>query len=211
MPNVVIENPILNSPYEEPTRHFRFDDDGITDEIVESRRVSSYFIPIPAAKKKGKQLAFDTEWTRERVKENTFINQVRARVSQWRTGGHVGVSTTTRNLLEYWIRPDRERIPYTLNGEERSYYPDFIARICRHGGDEEINLIVEVTGEKKKDKEAKAAIARTLWVPAVNNNGGFGRWVFVEIRDPWNTQKVTREILTAVSAGGRNVGEEATA
>ena len=32
--DAVIENPILNSPFEEPDRHFRFDDDGITDEIV---------------------------------------------------------------------------------------------------------------------------------------------------------------------------------
>jgi type III restriction enzyme len=53
-------------------------------------------------------------------------------------------------------------IPYTLNGEERSYYPDFIARVRRLGCDDEINLIVEVTGEKKKDKEAKAATARAL-------------------------------------------------
>jgi len=44
-----VEEPILNSPYDEPTRHFRFSDDGITDEIVESRRVSSYFMPIPAS------------------------------------------------------------------------------------------------------------------------------------------------------------------
>jgi len=34
-PQIVIENPILNSPYEAPTRHFRFDDEGITDEVVE--------------------------------------------------------------------------------------------------------------------------------------------------------------------------------
>jgi hypothetical protein len=37
MSQVVIENPILNSPFREPTRHFRFSDDGITDEIVEGR------------------------------------------------------------------------------------------------------------------------------------------------------------------------------
>ena len=30
MPDVVIENPILNSPYEQPRRRFRFGDDGIT-------------------------------------------------------------------------------------------------------------------------------------------------------------------------------------
>ncbi|MHB8618547.1 MAG: hypothetical protein ACYDAG_03080 [Chloroflexota bacterium] len=35
MPAAVIENPILNSPYAEPTRHFRFADDGITDNVVD--------------------------------------------------------------------------------------------------------------------------------------------------------------------------------
>ncbi len=109
MPQVVIEKPILNSPYEEPARHFRFSDDGITDEIVDARRVSSYFMPIPAAKKKGKQLAFDTEWTRDRVEENKFINRVRGRVAQWRSGRYVGVTKTTARLLEYWTRPDRDR------------------------------------------------------------------------------------------------------
>jgi len=38
MPDTLIENPILNSPYREPTRHFRFGDAGITNEIVETRR-----------------------------------------------------------------------------------------------------------------------------------------------------------------------------
>ncbi len=62
MPQVVIENPILNSPYKEPARHFKFSDDGITDEIVESRRISTYFVPIAKPRKKagGKQLALDT-------------------------------------------------------------------------------------------------------------------------------------------------------
>ncbi len=43
MPQVVIENPIINSPFDEPTRHFRFADEGITKEIVAGRRSSSYF------------------------------------------------------------------------------------------------------------------------------------------------------------------------
>lgn len=34
MREVVIENPVINSAFSEPRRHFRFDDDGITDEIV---------------------------------------------------------------------------------------------------------------------------------------------------------------------------------
>jgi type III restriction enzyme len=80
MPQVVIENPILNSPFAEPNRHFRFGEQGITDEIVAGRRKSSYFIPIPQARKKTHQIAFDTELTRDRIQENDFINKVCARV-----------------------------------------------------------------------------------------------------------------------------------
>jgi type III restriction enzyme len=46
MTQVVIENPIINSPFDEPTQHFRFTDEGITDEIIEGRRISSYFVLI---------------------------------------------------------------------------------------------------------------------------------------------------------------------
>ncbi|MFH0800434.1 MAG: hypothetical protein V2A66_09685 [Pseudomonadota bacterium] len=51
MKQVTIENPILNSPYEEPKQHFRFTEDGITNEIVEERRISAYFIPVARPKK----------------------------------------------------------------------------------------------------------------------------------------------------------------
>ena len=91
------------------------------------------------------------------------------------------------------------RIPYTLDGEERGYEPDFLVRI-RDGAGEDINLIVEVTGQRKKDKEAKVSTARTLWAPAVNNHGGFGRWTFLEIQDPWDAQKVIRAFLQANAA-----------
>ena len=63
-----------------------------------------------------------------------------------------------------------------------------------------LNLIVEVTGEKKKDKAAKVATARTLWVPAVNNHGGFGRWAFVEVSDPWDAKNCIRAALPSAAA-----------
>ena len=110
MKQVVIENPIINSPFEEPQRHFKFDDDGITDEIVESRRVSAYFIPIAQPKKKGKdrQLAFDG-WTADRIEENKTVNAIRQRVKVWREAGHPDVTRATARLLEHWTNPDRSR------------------------------------------------------------------------------------------------------
>jgi type III restriction enzyme len=110
MPQVTIENPVLNSPFEEPKRHFRFTEDGITDEIVEERRISQYFVPIPRAKKKSpKQLSFETEWTADRVEENKDINRIRERVAIWRKGGYVGITKVTAKLLDYWKRQERER------------------------------------------------------------------------------------------------------
>jgi type III restriction enzyme len=53
MSTVVIQNPVINSAFTEPTRHFRFDDDGITSDIVTARRESEYFMPVPASKKKS--------------------------------------------------------------------------------------------------------------------------------------------------------------
>ncbi len=111
MKQVVIENPVINSAFEEPCRHFRFTEEGITDEIIESRRISAYFVPIAPPKKKGKQgqLTLGTEWTQDRLKENKFINRVRERVKMWRDGGYVDVTRTSARLLEYWNTPDRER------------------------------------------------------------------------------------------------------
>ncbi len=109
MGGAVIENTVLNKPFEEPSRHWRFDDDGITNEIEESRRISSYFIPIPPPKKRSKQLALETAWAKEREKPNELINQVRQRVAEWRIGEYQGVTATTRQLLQYWTNRDRER------------------------------------------------------------------------------------------------------
>ena len=41
----------------------------------------------------------------------------------------------------------------------------------------------------------KVATARTLWVPAINNHGGFGRWAFLEIDDPWDAGNNIRSFL----------------
>ena len=85
MSQTIIENPIINSPFDEPTRHFRFADEGITNEIVDGRRASSYFVPIAKPKQKGKQqLQFGTEWTQDRIEENKLVNDIRRRVAIWR-------------------------------------------------------------------------------------------------------------------------------
>ncbi len=57
----MIENPIINSPFAEPTRHFRFDEDGLSAEVVEGRRQSTYFVPIPRSRAQEAQLSMEDE------------------------------------------------------------------------------------------------------------------------------------------------------
>ncbi len=76
MPPVVIDNPILNSPDAEPTRHFRFDaNNEITDVIDPGRRGSSSFLPIAAPKKKGAPGLFDE--VGEKKAESGHVNRIR--------------------------------------------------------------------------------------------------------------------------------------
>ena len=87
-------------------------------------------------------------------------------------------------------------IPYTSNGEERSYLPDYLIRIDDgHGRDNLLNLVLEVSGEARKDKAAKVETTRNLWIPAINNHGGFGHWAFLEVVDPWDAKSTIRAFL----------------
>ena len=106
-----IGNPIPNSPYDAPTRCFKFDADGITDEILDERRASEFFVAVPAPKKKsGKQQEIDfLDVSTERVETNELINRIRSRVDRWREFGYPGITPTTRSLLDHWHNPERER------------------------------------------------------------------------------------------------------
>jgi type III restriction enzyme len=98
-------------------------------------------------------------------------------------------------------------IPYTIDSDERWYRPDFLVRIDDgHGKEDLLTLIVEVSGEPRRDKAAKVATARNLWVPAVNNDSRFGRWAFIEVTDPWDAKNTIRAALrpteSLVAKGG---------
>jgi type III restriction enzyme len=106
-----LANPVINSPYEEPDKHFVLGEDGRpTGEIAEFRRPSEFFVPVPKPKKGKKaaaaQLAFDL--TDEKVERNDAIDQLREDLKTWRLRGYPGVTPITRNLLEHWADPERE-------------------------------------------------------------------------------------------------------
>ena len=73
-------------------------------------------------------------------------------------------------------------IPYLDAGVMRRYLPDFLVRLD-DGGNEPLNLVLEVKGQRDESDKAKAQTTRDLWVPGVKALGGFGRWAFAEFRD----------------------------
>jgi type III restriction enzyme len=87
-------------------------------------------------------------------------------------------------------------IPYTLNGQQKNYMPDFILKI-RDGQPDLLNLIVEVSGEARLDKAVKVFTTQNLWIPAINQHGGFGRWHFIEITDPWDAENIIRAFISS--------------
>jgi type III restriction enzyme len=107
-----LANPVINSPYEEPSCHFALDDQGRpTGEITQSRRRSEFFVPVPKPKKSkkkaaGTQLAF--ELTDEKIERNDAIDQLRDDLRFWRHQGYPGVTPISRKLLEHWSDPNRE-------------------------------------------------------------------------------------------------------
>jgi type III restriction enzyme len=78
-------------------------------------------------------------------------------------------------------------VPYRDGTEHRRYWPDYIVRVDV-GGNEPLNLVVEVKGFRKTDAKLKAETMRKLWVPGVNNLGRFGRWAFAEFTDVYEIE-----------------------
>lgn len=73
-------------------------------------------------------------------------------------------------------------IPYLKEGEQHMYRPDFVLRLDTP---DLTTLIVEVKGARDATDAIKAETARHKWVPGVNHLKRFGRWGFVELRDPY--------------------------
>jgi type III restriction enzyme len=109
------KGPILNSPYECPSRHWELVDGIPTQEIVESRRESRLITPIPQPRKrggKGEQVqqrslgigAQDLSDEKQQYEVTQQINSIRALVEEWRQApeSQWKVSAETARLLRHW-------------------------------------------------------------------------------------------------------------
>ena len=65
-----LENPILNSPFEEPSLHFRFDEhNSITNEIVDGLRPGAAIVPValPRGRKSDPQQMLPGDFSLDRA------------------------------------------------------------------------------------------------------------------------------------------------
>lgn len=108
MSEVFFQSPILNSPYEEPSKHWELDPNGQpTSVIVSRRRQSALVSPIPKAKKvRGKAVQADllTDEFGQEYNPTEVINGIRSAVESWRTlpESQWQVTPTTARLLRHW-------------------------------------------------------------------------------------------------------------
>jgi type III restriction enzyme len=116
MDNRFFEQPILNSPYEYPVRHWELDDSGQpTQQIIEKRRRAEFITPIPKPRKrKGaatdqQNLIFDEgkglSTQQQQYDPTPIINALRIQVDKWRSLPNPNdwkVTPETARLLQYW-------------------------------------------------------------------------------------------------------------
>ncbi len=103
------KHPILNSPYDEPTRHHVLDENGqpTEEQPREERRRSDLYTPVPKAKRTRKNDAQRDmlDEADQQYNPTPIINEIRQHVKSWRelpNSGDWGVTPATRRLLDHW-------------------------------------------------------------------------------------------------------------
>ncbi|GBD36901.1 hypothetical protein HRbin36_02030 [bacterium HR36] len=98
--SLLVDNPILNSPFEEPTRYWAYEEGQPV--LKKGRRPAGYYLK---ARTRGLQMAM----LEEEFIPLELVNTIRERVQNWRERGHPGARPITRQLLNHWNNPERER------------------------------------------------------------------------------------------------------
>jgi len=98
--SLLVDNPIINSPFEEPTRHWAYEEGQPV--LKEGRRPAGYYLK---AWTRGPQMAL----LEEEFVPLDLVNTIRERVKVGRERGYPGVTPITRQLLPHWDNPEGAR------------------------------------------------------------------------------------------------------
>lgn len=97
MAQATIDRLIVNSPYEEPARHWAYDPITKLFSLEDGRRPAGYVRASERSK------AFDDPGV---FIEIPLANQIRPRIKRWREAGYPGITSITKRLLEHWQDPE---------------------------------------------------------------------------------------------------------
>ncbi len=102
-PTQPVDQPVLNSPYHEPTAYWEYKGPSATKQP--GRRPSAYWYKVDNIDRRG-QTALELEEDRRPL---VLVNRLRRDVKRWRESGWKGATGVTKALLRHWTRPDRPR------------------------------------------------------------------------------------------------------
>lgn len=162
-------DPVINSPYEEPTCHWELNDDNQpTHKVLPGRRPASFVTPVPGAKapeNAPEQAGFffrdplGISARGDEYDQNAYINEVRRYVEPWRRHPDPNgwrVTPTTRKLLIHWRNP-------TNFEQYRPFY-------CQLEAVETVIWLTEVATKEHKD------LLDALRDRSFEANEGLNRW-----------------------------------
>lgn len=95
----IVDQPIINSPFEEPKEHWLFEEGLPRRE--QGRRRAGYW---RTKRERVTKIAI----TAEEFIELPEVNKIRQRIAEWRKDGYPGASKITRELLRHWNTPVRD-------------------------------------------------------------------------------------------------------
>src|SRR6266542_1577039 len=102
MSSFEVEEPILNSPFAEPTEYWQIEE-GKPPARATGRRRAGYFYRDPRGPEPEAGEAARGDW-----QELELVNLIRERLEVWRESGYPGASRTTLALVKHWRRDGRE-------------------------------------------------------------------------------------------------------
>ena len=97
MEQTSIDRLIINKPYEEPKKHWKYNREKRKFSRELGRRPAGYLIAS------GDSKTFDDPGVFVAI---PLVNQIRPRVKAWREAGYPGVTAITKRLLEFWTDPE---------------------------------------------------------------------------------------------------------
>ena len=198
MDNQFFDQPILNSPYQYPARHWELDKDGQpTQQILEYRRSADFITPIPKAKKQKRAsaqmpLVMDEgkglSTAEQQYDPKGNINLVRGYVDAWRMipdPNEWKVTPETARLLQHWRKHPFASIRPFFCQVEAVETLIWLTEVAPKGGKRERELLERL---ESASNEANPGLARI----ALKMATGSGKTTVMAMIIAWQTINALR-------------------